>query len=71
MLLYYATKWAALLGIVCVGLLGVTAVAAAGLLPDNFWGAIAIGYLAYGVASGAATLALVGYHLVTDPEPLG
>lgn len=69
-LLYYATKWAALIGIVCVGLLGVTAVAAADLLPNDLWGAIVVGYLAYGVASGAATLALLGYHLATDPDPL-
>lgn len=69
-LLYYATKWAALIGIVSVGLLGVTAVAAAGLLPDDLWGAIAVGYLSYGAASGAATLTLIGYHLLTDPEAL-
>jgi hypothetical protein len=69
-LLYYATKWAALIGVVCVGLLGLTAVAAAGLLPDDLWGALAIGYLSYAVFSGAATMALLGYHLLTDPDPL-
>jgi hypothetical protein len=67
-LLYYATKWAALIGIVCSGLLTLTVAAANRLLPAEPFAALVVGYLIYGAGAGIATLLLLAPGLRAHDE---
>jgi hypothetical protein len=68
LLLAFAERYAAMIGIVCLGVLGVAVAAAAGLLPEQPLAAAAVGYLIYSLGAGAATVALLGVSLLLDRD---
>jgi hypothetical protein len=65
---YYAAKWAALLGIVSVGLLTLTFAIAHHLLPSEPLTALLAAYLIYGAGSAMATLLLLAPALLARDE---
>lgn len=65
---YYAAKWAALIGIVSVGLLTLTLAIAQHLLPTEPLAAVLVAYLFYGAGCASATLFLLAPALLARDE---
>lgn len=65
---YYVAKWAALLGIVAVGLLTLAFAIAQQLLPAEPLAALLAAYLIYGAGSGMTTLLLLAPALLARDE---